>query len=121
MGTAPRRGSSSRPDTGTISALAPKITLRCSLQQQLCEATFFNRLDTQYNKYLRGCGGKEHFQRFLGFVEPWPIFQSEMHEMNFYLRRNIVSYVDWRMKQHPKPKKRYLARRQLIQSIIRCQ
>ena len=73
------------------------------VQQEICEDTFIERLLDQYDKYLGNWGGKEEFQDFINFVDPWPTLETETIEMIEGIKKSIRSYLEWRMTQRSRP------------------
>ena len=82
------------------------VTYWVGKQREVCELTFFDRLLWRYADYLDDWRGKEYFQQYVNFIEPWPIFGMDWNVFKQSVRGNIQKYIDWRETQSPKPSDR---------------
>ena len=73
------------------------VTKYVNLQRQICRLTFVNRLRHQFAEYNDDWPGKEHFEEFLSFVNPWPEANSDMYAFIDSIKTNVQEYVDWRV------------------------
>ena len=85
-------------------------------QREVCEMTFFDRLLNRYADYLGDWGGKECFQQYVNFIEPWPIFGMDWNVFKISVRGNIQRFIDWRESQRPYPSDRNQAMLWIIAS-----
>ena len=72
-----------------------------SLQRRICEDTFTERLWDQYHNLQDGWPGKKYFDEFVRFVNPWPTFETETHDIVQHIRANLETYTNWRYNRRP--------------------
>ena len=94
------------------------VHLRVETQRRLCEQTFFRRLNARYTSYNENWYGKEDFQQFISFVQPWPTLNFETLEIADWIPLNMEAYMDWREHQTPRIRSRVQARRLAANSSL---
>ena len=87
------------------------------LQRQLCEDTFTDRFREHCIVYRSEWEGKQYFQEFLNFVDPWPTAMTPRNQMG-YIKENIKSYMNWYIQQPGRGTDINIARRNLMDSCF---